>query len=691
MSDAPLNVANDFPPRGPDAWRAAIEKDLKGKPFASLVSTIDAGLRLEPLYSRDVAVDPTRVGVPGQAPYVRGTSPLGTSQAGWMVRQEYDDPRMEVARDAIRADLARGVDGVWIRIGIEQGVRVLTAGDVQVVLDGVDLSRTSVCFEPESDVLGVAASFVAVADARGVSRGALVGCFGADPLGTLARTGRLMNGMEGSLRDMEELAIFASKETPNVRAVLANSRPYSDAGATAVHELAWTVATGVTYLRRMVDAGLTLDEATRQIQFALSVTGPFFLDIAKLRAARWLWSKVVAVAGGRPEAQAMLLHARTAMFTKSARDPWVNMLRSTTEGFAAAVGGADSLATLPFDAAVGPSDDFARRVARNQQVVLRDEANLHRVADPAGGSYYVESLTEQIARAAWDEFVAVEALGGMDKALTLGHVTRTLDETNAVRVDSIRKRKTPIVGVSEFPDLGESMLPRTVVDLNAVEGDLGHAFGTATSEQRHRAMMDFAHSTQVVERSSANMVARAVAATAIGVDLFSLGAVQRMGRPSVYSEPLPSFRASTGYESLRDASDAYFAQRGRRPLAAIFCLGPVSAHTARVMWTRNMLAAGGIDAVDLVDCENPAAALAAYTGSQADMAVFAGPDDLYEAFAADVAGAVRGQGARVVAVAGKLGEKEALLREKGVDVFFYAGADILGTLVTLHMQLGVSR
>ena len=632
MSGESFSVAADFPPLDDAAWKALVEKDLKGKPFSALVTTVDESLRLEPLYTKANQVDESVVGVPGSAPYVRGTSPLGKSERGWIVRQEYDDPRMDVSRDAIADDLAKGAEGLWIRMGIDHGVRVLTAGDLGVVLESVDLARTSLCLEAGSDVLPVASALIALADSRGVARHALVGCFGADPLGTLASTGRLPNGLEGSIRDAHELAVFATKETPNVRALLANSRPYSDAGATAAQELGWTIATGVVYLRRLVDAGLSVDDASRQIQFALSVSGPFFVDIAKLRAARWLWSKVVAASGGGADAQAMELHARTATYSLSARDPWVNMLRTTTEGFAAAVGGADSLATSPFDAVLGPSDELARRVARNLQVVLRDEANLHRVADPAGGSYFVESLTEQLARAAWAEFVAVEGAGGMHQALALGVIARELETTTERRVADLRKRKTPLVGVSEFPNLGEATLVRSSIDMNAVEGELGHRFGTATADERHRAMMEFARISQTESRVPGELVARGIAAASLGVDLFSLSAVQRTGRASVFAEPLTAYRAASVFESLRDASDSYFAQKGRRPLAALLNLGPVSAHTARATWIRNVLAAGGIDAVDVSGFSDATGALDAYAKSTADMVVFCGSDELYDTF-----------------------------------------------------------
>lgn len=691
MSGESFSVAADFPPLDDAAWRTLVEKDLKGKPFEALRTTVDSSLKLEPLYTKAEAVDPAKVGVPGTAPFVRGSHPLGKTEGGWIVRQEYEDPRMDVTRDAIAEDLERGGAGIWLRAGVDQGVRVLTAGDLGVVLEKVDLARTSVCLEPESDVLPIAAAFVALADSKGVARHALVGCYGADPIGTLARTGKLPNGLEGSLRDAHELAVFAAQQTPNMKTFVANSRPYSDGGANAAQELGWTIATAVAYLRRLVDEGVSVDDASRQILLALSVSGPFFVDIAKLRAARWLWSKVVAASGGSKDAQAIEIHARTATFSLSARDPWVNMLRTTAEGFAAAVGGADSLATSPYDAILGAPDEIARRVARNSQIVLRDESSLNRVADPAGGSYYIEALTEQLARAAWAEFVKVEEVGGMSQALSLGHVANILAKTNEKRIADIKKRKVPLVGVSEFPNLGESLPVRAPIDMNAVEGELGHRFGSSTPEERRRAMMEFARVAQTESHAAGELVTTAITAASAGVDLFSLSAVQRMGRASVFAEPLENHRAAAVFEALRDASDAYFAQKGRRPLAALVNLGSIPAHTARATWTRNVLAAGGIDAVDLHGFADAAAALAAYEKAGADMAVFCGPDELYETFVPELAGQLRGKGARAVLVAGKLGEKETAYREKGVDLFVYAGVDVHAILVTLHTQLGVPR
>ncbi|MBC7170955.1 MAG: methylmalonyl-CoA mutase, partial [Polyangiaceae bacterium] len=508
-----------------------------------------------------------------------------------VVRQEHDDPRLDVAAKAIGEDLSRGVDALWLRCGVHHGTRVLTAGDLAIVLEGVDLGAVSVCFEPESDALPVAAAVLALARHRGVPFEALRGSFGADPLGSLARAGSLSAGLGGTTRAAVDLATFAAERAPGMRAMLASSRPYADAGATAADELAFTIATGTSYLRALTNAGLSVDRAASQIQFALSVSGHFFGQIAKLRAARLLWSKVVGAAGGSAEAQAMALHARTATFTKSARDPWVNMLRGTAESFAAIAGGADSVATAPFDELLGPSDAFARRVARNTQLVLREESHLHRVVDPAGGSYYIEALTDDLARAAWEAFRAIEREGGMEHALPLGYVTRILEKTKEDRLERIRRRKDPVVGVSEFANLGETLPAREAVDMQEVDVELGHPLGAegvpgdASSargqDARVRKVAELGRAAADESVPAPKLTELALEAAALGVDFITMTSVLNDGNASVHMEPLTPFRAASPFEALRDASDARLASKGQRPSVALVCLGSVAQHTAR--------------------------------------------------------------------------------------------------------------
>ncbi|MFY0576895.1 methylmalonyl-CoA mutase family protein [Cystobacter fuscus] len=302
----------------------------------------------------------------------------------------------------------------------------------------------------------------------------------------------------------------------------------------------------------------------------------------------------------------------------------MNILRATAESFAAVVGGADSVSTSPFDEALGTPDAGARRLARNTQLILRDESSLNRVADPAGGSYYLEQLTGEFARAAWAELRRIEALGGMARALATGEVERVLAETRAARDKAVRTRRLPIVGVSEFPHLGETP-------------------------------------------------------------------VRREARPSVRGNPsLRPTRVAETFEALRDASDRYLLSHGVRPRAFMANLGTVAEHTTRSTWIVNALAVGGIEAQEHHGFADAAAAAELFASSGAALAVISGPDALYPDQVPALCAAFKARGARVVAVAGRPGDHEAAFRAAGVELFIYAGADLVALLSSLHQQLGVA-
>lgn len=633
MSQEPLRIATDFASPSVEDWRRLVVKDLKGKPFSSLQSPLEGGLLLQPLYTgQDVAALPPP-SPPGVAPYVRGIHPLGLTEGGWMVCQEYTEPDAALAAEALRVDLERGAWGVWLCLGEAYGIRVKDAAGMERLLAHVPLDRTPVYLEPEDGLLAASALFLHAAERAHVPRASLRGCLGLDPLGGLARTGVLPEGLVPTLASGAPLITSLRQEAASLRVLLVSTRAYADAGATAVQELAWAIATGVEYLRVLERAGVPPEDAARSMQFALSSGGQFFPEIAKLRAARLLWSKTVNTWGGSPEAQAMVLHARTASTTKTQRDPWVNILRATTESFAAVVAGADSVSTAPFDAVLGTPDENGRRLARNTQLILRDESNLNRVADPAGGSYYLEQLTQEMARAAWTELRRIESLGGMARAVSSGDVGRALAETRAARDKAIRNRRLPIVGVSEFPFLGEA----------------------------------------VVHRAARPPLPAQEAAPA-----------------DPHLPPFRSIRLAEAFESLRDASDRYLAAHGARPRAFMANLGTVAEHTARSTWIVNVLAAGGIEAQEHHGFPDVAAAAALFAGSGAGLALISGPDASYPEWVASLTTAFKAKGARTVAVAGRPGEHEAAFRAAGVDLFLYAGADLFALLSSLHAQLGVS-
>lgn len=627
MSRVPLPTAAEFPPPSLDAWRQLVEKDLKGKPFTSLQSPLEGGLTLQPLYTPQGAPAPTEP--PGVAPYVRGTQPLGHTEGGWTVCQEYAGPGVDSTASALRTDLERGGQGIWLLLDAPHGVDVPDAATLGRLLAHVPLDRTPVHLEPARDVLAPASLLLQVADGLRVPRRVLTGSLGIDPIGALARAGGTQVDVAGTLALAAPLVKSLLGEAPGLRALLVSSRAWADAGATPVQELAWAIATGVEYLRELERAGVPPGDAARSVQFALSVGGQFFPEIARLRAARLLWSKVVAASGGPPEAQAMVLHARTASATKTKRDPWVNILRATAEAFAAVVAGADSVSTSPFDEPLGTPDEGARRLARNTQLILRDESSLNRVADPAGGSYYLEQLTGELARAAWAELQRIESLGGMTRALVQGDLARALAESVAARDKAVRTRRLPIVGVSEFPHLGEPPVRREPHPTLPAAPEGGFA-------------------------------------------------------------PLRPMRLAEAFEALRDASDRHLAASGVRPRAFMVSLGTLAEHTVRSAWIVNALAVGGIEADEHRDFPDAARAADAFAKSGTPLAVISGPDALYPEQVPALTQALKARGARTVAVAGRPGDHEAAFRAAGVDLFLYAGADLVQLLKTLHQQLGVA-
>jgi methylmalonyl-CoA mutase len=672
---------NAFPPVTKSEWVAKVEADLKGASYAGLRSTMPGGLTLEPLYTSEDVEGVGASGLPGVYPYLRGASPLG----GWAIRQEYDDPRPTVCKAMICQDLERGVEALWVRLGPRHGCRVLTIDDLDELLGPVDLATTSVWLEGASDTLAVASGFLAVAQRRSVPFTALEGGFALDPIGLLAREGRIQGGLQGRFAELRDLGTWCSRHAPQLRAANVSSDPYDGGGASTVQELAMTVATGLEYLRQLTEGGMSVDAAARQIAFSYAVSSDFFTQVAKLRAARWLWSKVVITAGGEAAAAAMQIHCRTSLFTKTERDPWVNMLRTTAECTAAVLGGAQSVATQPFDCVVGPADELAQRVARNTQTVLREESHLGKVADPAGGSWFIERLTNDLARAAWDELRSIESGGGMVAALGSGKLIDAVGEVADTREERISNRKTPIVGVSVFPNLRERPLERSPVSAEDIKRLLKASLDSLDLGAHRDRLLALSRTVNDAEHEPGSLTDACLVATTGGADMYSVATVLQHGQPDFHVEPILQWRQAELWEQLRARTD----RSQERPVAFLANLGPIPSHKARSTWTRNLLAAAGVDAVTNDGFDDPEALAAAWKDSSASLAVVCGSDGDYEALLGPAVGALKKAGCPVVLVAGRLPEREAVLREAGVSDFVFAGADVLRVMSQVLDSMGV--
>jgi methylmalonyl-CoA mutase len=458
------------------------------------------------------------------------------------------------------------------------------------VLDGVHLDLAPVVLDASGsadpdDAVRAAEAYLAAWVARGGDPAALRGGLGLDPVGRRART-----GSGPALDVVVPLAHRVAGESPLLTAVVADGLPVHVAGGSTAQELGYAVAAGVAYLRALTGAGLPVDAAARLVELRLAATDEQFPTIAALRAARRLWGRVLEVSGAAASTPPVV-HAVASPTMYTRRDPYVNLLRGTVAGFAAGVGGADAVTVLPFDAALGASTPFSRRIARNTQSLLVMEAHLARVVDPAGGSWFVESLTDSLAGAGWAFFQELEAAGGVVAALDSGLLADRVAAVREARERAVATRRQPVTGVSEFPDLHEKPVPRSGPDLLS-----GLGFGGGG---------------------------------------------------------LPVHRPAGVFERLRDRSDAVLAATGTRPLAFLATLGPLAAYATRAGFARNLLHAGGIDTVDAGPTATVQELAAAYAAAATPVAVLCATDALYAERGADAVTALRSAGARYVLLAGR--------------------------------------
>jgi methylmalonyl-CoA mutase len=459
-----LALAAEFPAATRGQWQSLVARVLGSTgadPERELTTVTGDGIEIAPLYVRD---DERPVaGFPGQPPFVRGRAAAG-HRTGWDVRQRHEHPDPAVAREHIMEDLEGGVSSLWLGLGDGQ----IPIGALPDVLAGVYLDLAPVVLDAGERFAEAADVFLDAAGRRGVAPGALAGCLGADPLGVLARTGPVPVGLAGSagldatagLAAAAGLAGRCSADFPGVRAIVVDALPFHEVGGTDGQELGCALAAGVEYLRAMRAAGLSAVAAFGQLEFRYAATADQFATIAKLRAARRAWARVAQQCGVTSGVGGQCQHAVSSWPMLTRRDPWNNILRATLACFAAGVGGADAVTVAPFDAALGQPEKLGRRVARNLPALLVEESHVARVIDAAGGSWYVEDLTEQLALHAWTWFQDIERLGGLRAALASGFIADQLAASRAARRDALARRREAITGVSEFPLVGEDLLSR---------------------------------------------------------------------------------------------------------------------------------------------------------------------------------------------------------------------------------------
>ena len=456
---APEIDFGEFAPATYAEWREAAVAALKGADFdKKLFTKLVEGITLHPIYNKWDEHSPVMPA--GQFPYRRGTRTLGYMEKPCEIAQSIPASSPEDFNAKLLHDLDRGLTAVNVQLNCKCGLKLRKQADWDAALRGVRLDGLPVYVTPGSCGLGTLSMFLNTCKAAGVKTADLKGGVLYDPVGKAVMKGSLCGG-KGICAYYDQMAVmtkWAVANAPGFQTIGVSGLPYADSGASAFEEVGAMLSTAVAYLRAMEERGLSVDETAAHMRFTVSIGANLFLEIAKIRALRELWAIIVKECGGSEEAAKIKLHARTSFWTLSKVDPWVNLLRGSAQAFSAIMGGVDSIDVLPFDAAVRMPDEFSRRIARNCPLILLGECNLDKVVDPAGGSWYLENLTDEASRKIWEFFQGIEKEGGIVKALKAGSIQKKVNATAARRYELADQRRQSIVGVNQYVNLAEKKL-----------------------------------------------------------------------------------------------------------------------------------------------------------------------------------------------------------------------------------------
>jgi methylmalonyl-CoA mutase len=620
MAEKYNNLFAEFPPVSTQQWMDKITADLKGADFnRKLVWKTNEGIDVQPFYRAENLVGLEYLNsLPGEFPFVRGTK---NNNNEWLVRQSIVVTDFAEANKKALNYLMRGVDSLaFVFNGGD-----LTVADLDVLLKDICLPAVEVNFVGTCSVKATEA-FVAYVKKGGYEPSEIRASVEYDPFGKFALTGVLRNGAEHVLANAVKL-IELTSEMKKFKTLAVNGKNFGNAGSSIVQELAYSLALGAEYLTALTEKGVEVDAVAKKLKFNLSVSANYFLEIAKLRAARLLWAQIVKAYGPKCECSAkMTIHAETGSWNKTVYDAYVNMLRTQTEAMSASLGGADSITVLPFNAAYEESNEFSDRIARNQQLLLKEESHFSKIADPGAGSYYIEELTAATADQAWKLFLEVQDKGGFLAALREGFIQAEIKKMAAKRDTNIATRRENLLGVNQFPNFTEK-----------IEGNVD-------------------------------------ASVFAPVDLTAEGAE---------IETLKPYRGAQAFEALRYKTDVY-SKTNKRPLAFMLTIGNLAMRKARAQFACNFFAVAGFDVLDNNGFKTVEEGVEAAQNAGAAIVVICSSDDEYAELAPAAFEAIGGKAIFVVAGAPACTDD---LKAKGISNFISVKSNLLAELTSYQKQL----
>ncbi len=636
MNEKDIKLLGEFPPVSTATWEEQIHFDLKGKEYEkSLIWKTNEGFNVRPYYrSENIEGLDFPESLPGQFPYVRGKNKSGNN---WLVRQDIVVTDPKSANLKALEILNKGVTSLGF---VFKDCRKTSAAELKLLLKGIQLEAVEINFILSCKYKGFLDVLLNLLDELKTDPALLHLSVNHDPIGRFVLKGKFCHSEKEAFEKVKTMVQLGEKY-PHLHLVSVNGTSFNNAGASIVQELGFSLAIGAEYMTRLTDLGVDAALAAKKIRFNFGVGGNYFMELAKLRAGRLLWANIVKAyhpvcqceestskGGFCPCAAKMYAHCETSTWNKTIYDPYVNLLRTQTEAMSAVLGGADSMTVLPFDVTYEQPTAFAERIARNQQALLKEEVHLDKIADPAAGSYYIETLTASIAEQAWKLFLEVQEKGGFIAAFREGFVQSLVKEMAEKRRKAVTSRSENILGVNQFPNFNEQLEPGLEPSLFEMED----------------------HSEEGAE-----------------------------------VETLKLFRGARQLEALRYATDQFAAKNGR-PKAYMLPIGNLAMRKARAQFSCNFFAAAGYEVVDHNGFDTIEEGLASVLGAKADLIVLCSSDEEYGALAPEIYQQLKGRAILVVAGAPACMDE---LKEIGILHFINVKTNLLEALTEYNKMLGI--
>ena len=707
VTEFPEVTFDEFTPPTWDEWVEACNALLKGKPFDKIMYTKNyEGITFKPIYTRKDTDEilPTD-DYPGMGDFLRGSTVNGYIHEPWGIAQSCDETMPAENNELLKHEIDKGSTVYNIKFDTatlnavdvadaekpgDEGVNVTTADDMNVLLNGLDFEKYPVMMYTGATAVNLLGLTSAVLKAQGKDVKCLRGVIGADPIGELIRKGSSKASLDALYDDMAESIKWAKANAPELRTVFVRSEVFTDGGAEAVQEVAYTFAEAVEYIRQMLKRGVSLKDAASSLYFCFNQGANFFMEIAKLRALRQVWAAIMEAFGAEEADRSIMVHGRSSRFTKTVIDPYVNMLRNTTQTFSSVVGGVNTYENAPFDEMIRKGDEFSRRIARNLHVMLQEEFGMLRPIDAAGGSWAVESLTKEIAEKIWAEFQKVEGMGGITAALKEGYPQKTIAAVLEQRFKNLDYRKDRAVGVNMYPNMTEEPLdprPEDTEKLKKLRVAAVEAF---------RGDIDTEYLKE--KRAGVDTVEKAEDAFAAGATVAEVAAARGAAAGDVTVEPIAVHHWTERYEALRFDTERYIKETGKNIEVFLANMGPIPQHKARADFSTSFLQVGefnvhlndgfqdGEDGTAIEKCVKAAAA------EHYDVAVICSTDATYPEIVPALAPELKKvlpEGATLFLAGAAPKDLEEQYRAAGVDDFISVSANCYEILRMLQKKKGM--